>query len=156
MNVEDVRAHLNDLIGVSRDGEEGYRHAAAHVSNSELRSLFEASARQRAGFVRELQQELERLGGATTDTGTFAGAVNRGWLDVKSAITGGSAGAVVGACETGDDSAAAAYERFVNTDISGQTRTLVEKQWHAIVEAHRHLIKLKEEIATGSRYADNL
>lgn len=155
MNVEEIRAHLNDLIGVSRDGEEGYRHAAAHVNNSELRSLFEASAKQRAGFVQELQHEVERLDGDPSHTGTFAAAVHRGWLDMKAAITGGNAHAVVSACETGDDSAAAAYERVVNTDISGQPRAVVEKQWHAIVEAHRHLLKLKKEIGEGTRFADN-
>lgn len=155
MQPDEIRGHLNDLIGVSRDGEEGYRHAAAHVSNSELRSMFEAAAKQRAGFVHELQQEVERLEGKPADTGTFAAAVHRGWLDVKAAMTGGDAGAIVSACETGEDSAAAAYERVVNTAISGHVRTIVEKQWHAIVEAHAAVKKLKHEIASGTRFAQN-
>ena len=155
MDVDEIRGHLNDLIAVSRDGEEGYRQAAEHVSNSELRSLFAASAKQRAGFVHELQQEVERLGGNAAQDGTLAAVMHRGWLDLKAALTGGDAHAVVSACETGDDRAAAAYESVVNRDITGHPRALVEKQWHAIVEAHRHLVRLKQE-TTGPRYADDV
>ncbi len=69
--------------------------------------------------------------------------MHRGWLDLKAAVTGGDAMGVVAACETGEDSAQAAYERVVNLDLSGETRSLIEKQWHKIQEAHQRLLNLK-------------
>ena len=58
-------------------------------------------------------------------------------------------------CETGDDSAAAAFERVVNLDISGPAKSLVEKQWRKIVEAHAHMLRLKEEKTADDFPANN-
>lgn len=162
MTNEEQVQHLQDLIAVAKDGELGYRNAAAHVSEPHLATIFEKYATERAGFVRDLQAEVARLAGApgngapgTRDerrdengdaSGTLTGSIFRGWIDVKSAVTGGGPAALVAACETGDDSAQAAYERVVNSDISGQTRALVESQWHKIQEAHQRMLHLKAEL----------
>ncbi|MDQ6665615.1 MAG: PA2169 family four-helix-bundle protein [Acidobacteriota bacterium] len=136
---------MNKLIATSKNGELGYHAAAADVHNTQLETVFNDYAKQRAGFARQLQAEVERLGGTSTDSGTLGAAVHRGWMDLKSAISGGDGAAIVAACETGEDHAAAEFERVVNLDISGQTRTLVEKQWQKIKEAHAHLLRLKDE-----------
>lgn len=44
---------LNELIRVSKDGERGYRTAAADVRNSQLQSVFEEYARQRSSCARQ-------------------------------------------------------------------------------------------------------
>jgi uncharacterized protein (TIGR02284 family) len=145
VTTEEAIHHLNDLIAVAHDGESGYLNAAEHVNDDHFQTVFEQYAKQRAGFVKELQAEVIRLGGEPADSGTLGAAAHRGWLDLKSALTGGGAGAIVAACETGEDSAQAAYERVVNVDISGETRSIVEKQWHKIKEAHQRLVNLKHE-----------
>lgn len=147
MTNEETIRHLNDLIEVARDGETGYQTAAAHVSDSHFQTVFADYAKQRAGFVRDLQAEVKRLGGTPEESGTFTAAVHRGWLDVKSVLTGGDAASLVAACETGEDSAKAAYERVVNLDISGEPRALIEKQWKQIQEAHGRMVNLKQEHA---------
>jgi uncharacterized protein (TIGR02284 family) len=146
---------LNSLIQVCTDGELGYRTASEHVKNSELSSVFDEHAKQRAHFKRDLQAEVERLGGTPADSGSLTAALHRGWIDVKAALSGGHPGLIIAACETGEDSAKAAYERIVNTDISGQSRSLVEKQWRKIEEAHKHMLRLKEESAAGVEYPTN-
>ncbi len=145
MTNEEAVHHLNDLIAVARDGEEGYRNAAEHVSDSHFQTVFAEYAKQRAGFVRELHAEVVRLGGEPNESGTLGAAVHRGWLDLKAAVTGGDPMGVIAACETGEDSAQAAYERVVNLDVSGETRSVIEKQWHKIQEAHQRLLNLKRD-----------
>ena len=152
---EETIEHLNGLIEVCKDGERGYASAAEHVRNSELSSVFGEYAKQRARFARELQAEVERLGGDPADTGTLRAALHRGWIDIKSALSGGDAGAILAACETGEDFAQAAFERVVNTDVSGQTRSLAEKQWHQIVEAHKRILHLKDQSAGGAEFQKN-
>jgi uncharacterized protein (TIGR02284 family) len=147
--------HLNGLIAVCKDGEHGYTTAAEHVCNSEMSSVFDDYAKQRAKFARELHAEVERLGGTPSDSGTMSAALHRGWIDVKSLVTGGDAGGIIAACETGEDAAQAAFERVVNTDVSGQARSLVEKQWQQIQEAHKRLLRLKEEAAAGAEFQKN-
>jgi len=155
MTKEDTIARLNELIQVCRDGEYGYRTAAEHVRNSQLRTIFEECAKQREGCARRLRAEVERLGGTPTDSGTLAGAMYRGWIDLKSTVSGGDAGAIVAACETGEESALAAFEGAADyTDVTGETRSLVEKQWHVIQEAQQRMLRLREEIAAGAQYPD--
>jgi uncharacterized protein (TIGR02284 family) len=146
---EEIIERLNGLIETARDGERGYLTAAADVKNSELRSIFEEYAEQRRKFVRELEAEVERLGGRPVESGSVAAAVHRGWIDLKGAISGGGVHAIVAACETGEDAAQAAYERVVNLDISGATRTLVERQWRQIQEAHQRMRHLKDNVANS-------
>ncbi len=155
MTIEETIAHLNDLIETCKDGENGYRTAEEQVRNTQLETVFAGYSKQRAQFARELQAEVERLGGTPTDSGTLAAALHRGWMDLKSALSGGDGASIVAACETGEDSAQAAFEKVVNMDISGETRTLVEKQWHKIQEAHTRMLRLKEETATGADFQKN-
>ena len=148
MTKEEQINHIHDLIAVAKDGELGYHTAAQHVDDSRLATIFSEYAKERAGFVRDLQQESVRLDGdRAADSGTVSGAVFRGWMNLKSAITGGGPEAIVAACETGEDSAAAAFERVVNMDVTGQTRALIEAQWAKIKEAHQRMIHLKTELS---------
>lgn len=152
---DDTIGYLNELIQVCKSGEYGYQTAAANVRNSQLETVFTDYAKQRAGCARQLQAEVERLGGTPADSGTMTAAVHRGWIDLKSALTGSDAGAIVAACETGEESALAAFERVANyTDVSGETRVLVEKQWHKVQEAQKRMLRLREEIAGGAEYPD--
>jgi len=145
---EEQVKHIHDLIAVAKDGELGYQMAAEHVDDSRLATMFREYAKERARFVRDLQEEAVRLDGdKPADSGTATGAVFRGWMSLKSAVTGGGPAAIVAACETGEDSAAAAFERVVNMDVSGQTRALIEAQWSKIKEAHQRMIHLKAELS---------
>ena len=138
MTKEEQLQHVHDLIAVARDGELGYRTAAEHVDDSHLSEIFAEYAKQRAGFVQELSSVVEET---PADSGTFTGAVFRGWMNLKSAVTGGGPEAIVAACETGEDSAQAAYERVVNLDASGKLRTVAESQLEKIREAHRRMLQ---------------
>jgi uncharacterized protein (TIGR02284 family) len=149
MTTEDAILHLNSLTQTCRDGELGYLTAAEHVKNTGLQTVFGDYARQRREFARHLQAEVERLGGNPIDSSSFAAALHRGWMDLKSGLTGGDGAAIIAACETGEDAAAAAFERVVNLDISGQTKSLVENQWRKIKEAHAHMQRLKEETTSA-------
>jgi uncharacterized protein (TIGR02284 family) len=155
MTTADTITELNGLIGTCKDGELGYTSAAADVRNTELESVFAKYAKQRGQFAHELQAEVERLGGRPGDSGTTGGTLLRGWMDVKSALTSGSGAAVIATCETGEEVAVAAFDWVVNLDISGQTRSLVEKQCKSIKEALARLQRLKTEKAAGAKFQKN-
>lgn len=154
MTNEETIDLLNGLIETCKDGENGYRQAADAVRNTELESIFAGYAKQRAEFAGQLQAEVERLGGSAGDSGSVSGAVFRGWMGIKSALTSGDGAAIVASCETGEDSAEATFEKVVNMDISGHPKTLVEAQWKKIKEAHVRMLRLKEEMS-GARFQKN-
>jgi uncharacterized protein (TIGR02284 family) len=146
---------LNQLIRINKDGESGFLTAAEDVKNSELESLFRNYSKQHAKFAAELQDEIERLGGHFADSGTLGGALHRGWLDVKSALSGHSAAAILKSCETGEDSAVAAYTRAADANPSGQTNALLEKHGRQITEFHTRLCRLVEETKDGVEFPTN-
>src|SRR5437868_12560597 len=84
----DLVSVVNNLIETCRDGEEGYQTAAKCVNNSDLKALFTSYSQQRAQFAAELQDEVRRLGGEPEKTGSIAGALHRGWTNIKSAVVG--------------------------------------------------------------------
>lgn len=155
MTTQETIDSLNELVRVCKDGEHGYLTAAGDVKNTELETLFLESSVQRGGYARELQSEIERLGGLAVDSGTLSAAIHRGWMDLKAEVSNGDSAAIVAACETGEDSAQAAFERVVDAGLSGKALLIVEKQWRQIQEAHTRLVRLKEEAASGAKYPRN-
>jgi uncharacterized protein (TIGR02284 family) len=155
VTTEETIVELNGLIQTCRDGELGYGAAATDVRNTELESVFTGYAKQRGQFVRSLQAEVKRLGGDPERAGSAGGTLLRGWMDLKSSLTRGSGAAIIAACETGEEVAVAAFDWVVNLDISGQTRSLVEKQGKSIKEAHARLLRLKAEDSAGAKFQKN-
>lgn len=148
MTKEDQLQQLHELISVARDSELGYQTAAEHVDDIHLVGIFDEYAKQRAGFVEALTKEAARItGDVPSECGTVKGAVFRGWMNLKSAVTGGSAEAIVAACETGEDAAQAAYERVADTPVTGRIRSLVDAQLAGIKEAHQRMLHLKAGLA---------
>src|SRR5262245_10833012 len=140
---------LNKLIQVCLDGELGYRTAARKVSASKLRTIFADYAIRRSQFADELRAEVERQGGSAAYSGSLAASLHRGWISLSSSVSHGDTGAIVAACETGEDSARGSYEVILRSGISGNARSLVESQWKAIEYAQLELQHLKNQMAAG-------
>lgn len=146
---------LNHLVHINKDAEAGFHAAAGNVKNSEIETLFEGYAKQHAKFIAELQGEIGRLGGNPSDSGTLGGALHRGWMDLKSTLTGHSAGSMLTACETGEQSAEAAYAEAADANPAGQTHTLVEKHRDQIRSFRSRLSKLVGEMKDGLEFQNN-
>lgn len=134
---------LNNLIETCKDGEKGFREAADEVRNPSLRTLFSEYATQRAQYAQELQQTVASLGQSPEQSGSVAGALHRGWIDVKSAITGKDDQAIVNECERGEDMAVSAYRDAMAKDLPSDLKSLVERQYQGVQEAHGRVRDLK-------------
>ncbi len=135
----EVVSTLNSLIETCRDGQEGFRAAAEGVGSAKLRELFHGYALQRAGFVGALQDEVRRLGGEPVQTGSLVASLHRGWMGLRAALEGGDERAIVSECERGEAAALETYRSALGTDMPAGVRTMVERQFAEIKEAH-HLI----------------
>jgi uncharacterized protein (TIGR02284 family) len=150
----DVVSSLNDLVETCKDGEKGFRTAAEGVTNAELATLFLNYAEQRAGFASELQAEVRRLGGDPETAGSSLGAVHRGWIDIKSAVTGKDEGAIIAEAERGEDHAVKMYREALEKNLPTAVQTVIENQYIHIRDAHDHiraLERLHGEKHSGSR-----
>lgn len=155
MDTSKVLDHLNHLIEINKDAEAGFLNAAENLKNSELESTVAGYAKQHAKFVSELQSQVDRLGGKPEQSGTTGGALHRGWIDLKAAVTGHSPKPILTACESGEDSALAAYAD-AEADIStGQTFSLLQKQREQITAFKTRLGRLIGEIKDGVEFPKN-
>ena len=128
---------LNNLIETCRDGQNGFKEAAENVKTPELKSFFNQISLDRARFVGELQQEVQRLGGDPEKTGSTAAALHRAWIDIKGKLTGKSDESILSECERGEDSAVDAYEDALkDKNLPNDIRTIVERQFRNIQQTH--------------------
>ena len=135
---------LNNLIETCKDGQDGFRAAAEGVKNSELKTLLNTYSQQRAQFAGDLQNEVRRLGGDPEKTGRVAASLHRGWINIKSAVTGEDEGAVIAECERGEDSAVRNYEDALREDLPADIRVLVQRQFTQVKEAHDRMRALEQ------------
>jgi len=142
-----VISTLNGLVETCKDGQNGFTTAAEGVKNSEFVTLFNTYAQQRAQFAAELQDEVRRLGGDPEETGSTAAALHRGWIDIKSAVTGGDEGAVISECERGEDSAVKSYEEALQKNLPANVRSTVQTQFAKVKEAHDRIRSLEKSMS---------
>jgi uncharacterized protein (TIGR02284 family) len=146
---QDVSAVINDLIETLKDGELGFQAAAEDVTRNDLKRVFQEYSNQRAQFARVLQAQVERTGEEAADSGSVAGAVHRGWINLKSSMSSRDDIAVLEECERGEDSAVHAYSDALTTEDVGSARSIVEEQYSQIRAAHDHIRTLRDTMKQG-------
>lgn len=143
---------LNNLIETCKDGENGFRAAAEGVRhNAELRLLFHAYAQERVQFASELQAEIRRIGGRPEQGGSVRGAMRRGWMNVKAAVTGCDESTILSECEAAEDAAVKAYDAALTAELGPKQRDIVARQRAEVKIAHDKIRVLRDASRAVSR-----
>ena len=140
-----ITSTLNNLIETSKDGEQGFRTSAENAQNAELKQLFMRRAEDCARGAAELQAIVARLGEEPEDSGSVAGAIHRGWVNLKAAVANRDDLAILEECERGEDVAKAAYRSALEkTDLPAEIRTVVQKQYDGVLRNHDEVRNLRD------------
>ncbi|MFC4275943.1 PA2169 family four-helix-bundle protein [Achromobacter aloeverae] len=134
---------LNELIETSKNGEKGFAKAAEDTKNTELKALFESRSRDCASGAAELQAIVRQLGGDPATGGSVAGAMHRGWTELKSTVTGRSDTAILEECERGEDHAKEKYTDALKGDLTPEVRAVVERQYQGVLRNHDQIRELR-------------
>lgn len=140
---EDVISTLNGLIQTCKDGQEGFKTAAEGVERSDLKEAFYEFSQQRSEFAGVLQGLVRNLGGDPEDSGSISAAMHRGWIDIKSLVTGKDEGAILNECERGEDYAKEAYTDALKLNLPANVRDVVSQQSQAVLAAHNRVRALR-------------
>ncbi len=151
---DDVISTLNGLIETCKDGQEGFKQAAEGVERSDLKSLFYEFSQQRAAFAGDLQSLVQTLGGDPENSGSFAGSIHRGWINIKSAVTGKDEAAILNECERGEDSAKNQYKEALEEALPDYIRKTVQEQFTSVMQAHDRVKALRDAYNNEDRPAD--
>jgi len=144
MNHDKAISVLNNLIETTKDGEKGFKTAAEGLTAPDIKHRFLQYSRERAQMTTELQAEVRRLGGDPERSGSMAGALHRGWLDIKSVVTGKDDHAILAEAERGEDVAKSTYESAMNEPLPASAETLVQQQAVKVRLAHDDVRSLRE------------
>lgn len=150
ISTKDIYSTVNDLIQTCKDGEQGFREAAEGIGGEDLRKVFLDYAQQRARFAGKLQVLVSKLGGRPAESGSVGGAVHRGWINMKQAVTGRDRGAIIAEAERGEDSAVDTYRKALEKDLPADVRETVERQYRQILEAHNKVRDMELTMRGGS------
>jgi uncharacterized protein (TIGR02284 family) len=135
---------LNQLIQTCKDAEQGFQSAAAGVDDLNLQHLLESYSRQRGEFAAELQLEVERLAQEPAQSGHLAASLHRGWINIKSVVSGREESAIIAECERGEEAAVKTYEEAFMSALPQDLRAVVERQFMKIKEAQDQIRSLEE------------
>ena len=141
---DDVIATLNGLIQTCRDGQQGFKEAAEGVERSDIKTHFYEWSQQRAEFAGVLQGLVRSLGGDPETEGSFSGALHRGWIDIKSAVTGRDEKAILNECERGEDAAKHAYHDALEMSLPSNVADVLEQQSQSVLAAHNRVKELRD------------
>ena len=147
--MSNTTATLNDLIETLKDGQQGFREAAEDVTSSDLKSLFSEYSLQRSKFAGELQSLARSLGEKEPEsTGSVSGALHRGWINLKSALSTKDEHAILAECERGEDSAVAEYKKALDqTGLPANVEDILRVQYTAVQAAHDRIRNLRDSLA---------
>ncbi len=146
----DTISTLNGLIQTCRDGQEGFKTAAEGIERSDLKSVFYEFSQQRAEFVGVLQGLVRTLGGDPEDSGSVSASLHRGWIDIKSLVTGKDEEAILNECERGEDYAKDAYTDALKTNLPANVSDVVSQQSQAVLAAHNRIKALRNAESSKS------
>jgi uncharacterized protein (TIGR02284 family) len=136
---------LNDLIEINNDRVDGYNKAARQANDEDLYTLFMRMANQSKQYATDLRELLVNKKKDPENGTTVRGKVYRVWMDVKKAFTGGDRKAILSSCEFGEDAAQRAYKAALEEDdLQPATRTVIETQKAALLEAHDRIKDLRD------------
>ena len=145
METKATQALLNELVETLKDGQKGYSDAMTDVEDTNLKETFKKYAVQRAGFITEIEDQMFKMDLKPDEESSVTGTIHRAWIDLKSALTSKDSKAVLTECERGEDYAVKAYQTALKAqDLPNNLKSVIEKQYHGVQEAHTNIKALRD------------
>lgn len=141
-----VNQVLEDLIETVEDGKKGFREAADHLDEErpDIARRMREFADERERFSAELREIAAAEGLEIVEDGSIAGAVHRGWISIKDALSSNDTHAVLAAAETGEDHAVEEFEAALGEELPAGVREIVARQAAAVRDAHDAVKALRD------------
>jgi uncharacterized protein (TIGR02284 family) len=148
MDNEEIISTLNELIATCKDGEAGFKVCAedAGKRSVQLKTMLTERQRDCATAARELQDLVRAQGGDPEVSSTVSGALHRGWVNIKTAITGKDDETVLNECERGEDVAVKNYRKALQKDLPAHIRLVVERQFQGVLRNHDQIKKMRDQV----------
>jgi len=146
MNNDEVVSVLNDLLETTRDGEYGFRTCGAQCERPQLKGILEARAVDCERAAAELELAVIGLGGTPAGGGTTSGALHRGWVTLRGAVSAVDDLAMLEECESGEDKALAHYREAIALPLPTDVMAMVRRQYEGTKKNHDQIRALRDQM----------
>jgi len=143
-----IMSVVNELIETSRDGEKGFARSAEEVREPQIKSLFLKRAQTCGTAARELEEQMRALGGDVEKGGSVSGALHRGWVNLKAAVTSHDTEAILAETERGEDYAKKVYREALEEDLPSGLREVIARQYQGVISNHDEVRDLRDTYKT--------
>ncbi|HWB89497.1 MAG TPA: PA2169 family four-helix-bundle protein [Acidimicrobiia bacterium] len=140
---------VENLLETVEDGHRGFAEAADKLDDeghTDLAAEMRELSQQRLRMANELKA-LASAEGVTLqekESGTVAGAVHRGWMALKDALSGDDAHAVLAVAEQGEDHAVQEFQSALDEDIAPAVMSVIQRQAGEVKTAHDRVRLLRD------------
>jgi uncharacterized protein (TIGR02284 family) len=139
----DISETLNGLIETLKDGKAGFETAAADVKDPDVKATFNQIAQERARLADELIAQVYVTGSSARNSGSAAGVMHRGWINLRAALGGGER-AVLAEAERGEDAAVKEFKKAMNEPLPPGVADVVHRQYEQIQRDHNRIRELRD------------
>ena len=148
MEKEEVSKNIKTLVGKNMDMYKEYLRAAEFAKDMHLRDYLIDQATDRKDFAENLMEIL-----AINDydlkveaTESLGASIHRGWINLKSILTGTSDKQILEECINGDRASIKEYEDFLNNNAaaSPEITSEIQKQLAKIVSSLDNSFRLED------------
>ncbi|HKB53920.1 MAG TPA: PA2169 family four-helix-bundle protein [Ramlibacter sp.] len=147
---DDVIDVLKDLVETCFDGEYGFRACAEQASSAEIKSTLMQRAEDCRRGAQQLADEIHALGGKVSEGGSAMGAVERGWVAVRTTLSTYDDRAVLEECERGEDNTLARYRKALSKPLPANVKLIVERQLQGVQRNHDQIKVLRDRYQAAS------
>lgn len=137
---------IKDLVQTLEDGRKGFADAADKLADdgrANLAETFRGYSRQRAEFAQQLRAAAAEARSDFDEDGSIAGALHRGWISLKDALTGDDVDAIINAAITGEEHAVDEFEdALADDDLPTTLSSTVSRQAENIRQVRDRLRQL--------------
>ena len=136
MNIDSTTI-INGLIKIGKDNENGFIKVAEEVQDAQVKELFLKGAKDSRELIDELSNLVAAKGVEPVESGSFFGAIHRGWIDLVSMVTQHNTHSILAECERGQDTIKAAYRKALEQEnLPMDVKAVIEQQFIKVKALH--------------------
>ena len=137
-------ASLNEMIEVLNDGKQFYAQAATEVKRPDLQSLFRRMAATKGDIASQLQVRAQALGEKPAAGGSFSGALQKLYAEVRVKMTSDPDHEYVAQLEEFEDRIKHAFESAAASSDDSAVRRIADKYLSSVEKDHDLMRDLKK------------